>query len=453
MSHISYNFLADSLLFHEDSIQSNFSNESEARILQELESYRNHCIENMDELQNEVSKVDSSLKVFSMGQNGSIPMKLLTQTALYLEQFVIDDPIFPFSKETSNPSQDAFAQLLGMKSTGLNKMKLAKTAYYLKAITPMVTGQYVKLFPASYHFERPIEIPLRLPINLDNDVLPEAIMTFFRSNAIVRSLKKDDDGYTVEDGELHPCRGITIDFKNDESKLSTMYWLHESEFTPVEGSANEFIMKMSLPEHPPEKEQFDNWVTQSVNSTAKAYFDQVYKETFIASNLNSTYLCSGSFKASLISNTWDTKETVQSYTATQLFNTELPYLNTIDIDKLMQVRKYEANVFTNYRLALEQEFRELRLITDPVELEKRKENAIHELHEVQFEKIKQTINDIPRKMIVNATIGIGGLAAASATGLSLFATVAAMAKGYSDYQEYKSKALNNPAYLLWKTRK
>ena len=43
--------------------------------------------------------------------------------------------------------------------------------------------------------------------------------------------------------------------------------------------------RQTLPDTPPTKDNFNAWVQQSINSASKAYFDKVFNETFIASNL------------------------------------------------------------------------------------------------------------------------------------------------------------------------
>ena len=50
MGSVTYNFLADSLFFHKDSLENEFANETDERIEKELQDYRNHCINNYEEL-------------------------------------------------------------------------------------------------------------------------------------------------------------------------------------------------------------------------------------------------------------------------------------------------------------------------------------------------------------------------------------------------------------------
>ena len=108
-----------------------------------------------------------------------------------------------------------------------------------------------------------------------------------------------------------------------------------------------YTFRFNLPESIPEENYFKAWVKQSINSASKAYFDKIYIENYIASNLKSTYLCDNEFTSKLISQNYNIQDTIQTYTANQIINFELPFIDNIDIDKLMQVRELDANVFTN----------------------------------------------------------------------------------------------------------
>ena len=120
----------------------------------------------------------------------------------------------------------------------------------------------------------------------------------------------------------------------------------------------------------------------------------------------------------------------------------------------MQVREFDANVFTNFRIELEKHFRELRTITDPELLKTRTENIFHEINDVQVQKLKQKIGHINKQVAVNSVLALGGLLGSFQTGgYSLLATALALGKGYKDYMDYKESVKENPSYLLWKIQK
>lgn len=454
MGSVTYNFLADSIFFHKNSIENNFANESDSRIEKELQDYRNHCINNYEELIKEIIERDSFLKVFSSSDETSL--SLLKQTSLYVDQFIIKDPLFSLT-DTKSDISNVTTKYLGYNTDEkINRKDLKKASLFLKDITPMIAGNYIKIFPLSYHFEAPKQIPLNLPVNYYNDILPKEIMDFFKENVQVSSMEKikSGEGWQIMKDQLYPCRSISINFKDADFQRSMIYHLFEMKILNYDENTGQATFSQTLPDTAPDINYFNAWVTQSINSTSKHFFDKVFKENFISSNLNSTYLCDNDFTGKLISQNYNLKETIQTETATRLINFDLPFLENIDIEKLMTVREMESDVFTNFRIELEKHFRELRLLSDPKIIKQKTENIFHELNEVQVQKIKQKIDYINKQVFVNSSVGIGGLAGGFFTGgFSLLATALALGKGYKDYVDYKEKVKENPSYLLWKIRK
>jgi hypothetical protein len=452
MGSVTYDFLADSLFFHQDSLDNVFKNESPKRLEKELQKYREHCLKNNNELIKEIQDTKFLLKVFSSIEETSID--LLKQTALYIDQFIVSDPLFKMTELPSNISK-ASTKYLGYQEHSLDKYSLAKASSFLKNITPMVASDFVKIYPLSYHFEAPVEIKINSPNDYFNNILPKEILDFFKENALVKSLIKisGEDGWRVED-TLYPCRGIVIDFKDSDFKSSMIYHLFEAVVTDVDKKNGKVTFRETLPDKPPSLDHFNNWVSQSINSASKAFFDRVFKEIFISSNLNSTYLCDNRFTSDLISKLFPLKETIQTYTANKIINFELPFIDDIDIQKLMDIRVFEADVFTNFRLELEKQFRELRVINDTRVLELKIQNIFHELNEVQVPKINKKVTHIKKQLGLNSLIALGGLMGSIQTsGISLLATAIALGKGFKDYNSYKETITDNPAYLLWKVKR
>ncbi len=449
MGSVVYNFLCDSILFNESHLADDFKNVSIGQLEKELQNYRQHCIDNYTELVAEVQQNPSTLKVFSSARTTAI--KMLIQTALYIEQHIINDPLFIL---TNSPSEmtNVLGAYLGFEQNGIDKKRVAQAANFLKKLTPMVVNNYVKVFPLNYHFEGPKDVPFTMPEDYYDDILPEELLRFFRMNALVRSMEKlPAGGWQVMENDLYPCRGIVVDFKGSDFSQSSIYHLMQVEFGKYDKETGRAEFRQWLPDTPPQADEFNAWVLQSINRSARAFFDRVYVENVIASNLNSTYLCSNEFTANLMSQSFDVKDNIQTYTANQILNIELPFLDDIDITRLMEVREGEADVFTTFRLELEKQFRELRTLTDENLIRLKTENIFHELNEVQGQKIKQKISHLQSQMRLNALLALGGLAGSIQTsGASLLATATAIGKGYKDYKDYQEKVKENPGYFLWR---
>jgi hypothetical protein len=450
MGSIVFDFLANSFLFRDDDINDEYKDYTVSQLETELENYRKHCLDNYDLIVKEIIDNKSSLKVFSGLEKNEIPV--LIQTALYLDQYIIYDPLFKFT-ETESEESKVTTKYLGFDNRTLNKKDLATTTRFLKQLTPMIVADYIKIIPASYHLEPPANFAINYPVDNYNSILPQNILKYFYENVDVKSMDRMTKGWYISDN-LKPCRGIHIDFKGLNSRSGFVYHLFEVHVDEVDEEKGILKFHQTLPDTPPDIEYFKTWVTQSVNSASKAVFDKIYLENFITSKLNSTYLCDNTFTGNILTREFNAEQNIQTHTSTELINLNLPFLDKISIDKLMEIRKYEEDVFTNFRIELEKQFRELRLVTDSNELQIRRENIVHELNDVQVFKIQNKMKSINRNKFIDSVLMVGGLAGAVQTGgLSLLASALALGKGYKDFKDYTDNVKENPSYLLWKIQK
>ncbi|MCD8739684.1 hypothetical protein LT679_03630 [Mucilaginibacter roseus] len=451
MSHVAYDFLADSLFFNEYSLSKEFKNESKQRIEKELIDYRNYVLTNFDRLKIEVNASQSALNVFTSAQYTSLD--LLKQTALYMNQYIVADPLFRYTN-LDTATEKAMSESLGFPEKQ-NLDGLTKAARYLKTLTPMVAGNYVKVFPVTYHFEPPKELPYKIPVNNNNDLLPQNIMQFFRERCVVSPMSKiEGGGWAILDGKpLTPTRAINIEFDGDRFNNGFIYFLTERKVLSYDEATGMAQIAQYMPPTEPEKDIFEAWVTQSQNSCAKAYFDQSFGEVYLAGELNAKYISENSLKHELLTMNLDNHKDISTFTAEQLLNIELPFLDKIDTAKLMQVRENDADVFTNFRLELEKQFREVRILTDPKDVKLKTESIFHELNEVQAAKIKQKVQYIHKQMFLNSVLTAGGLVGSMTVGgISLVGLGLALSKGYKDYRDYTQSVRENPAFFLWKSK-
>jgi hypothetical protein len=407
-------------------------------------------LNNYNSILEEINTNKSSLKVFSGLENNDLG--LITQTALYIDQFIIYDPLFKFTEKESEISRIT-SNYLGYENKKLDKNELASTTKLMKLLTPMVAADYIKIIPASYHLEPPSELSINYPLDNYKSILPQSILNYFHTNASVKSMERNSSGWVINE-RLEPCRGIYIEFNGLNSRQGFVYHLFEIEIDKLDKESGLLSYHQKLPDYPPDSEQFKTWVFQSINSASKAVFDKIYLDNIISSEINTTYLCNNAFTANLLISGFDAKQNIQTQTFSDFINLELPFLKRIKIDKLMEIRKYEDDVFTNFRLELERQFREIRLVKDRKEIEIRKENILHELNDVQVRKINAKFRSINRKKLFDAVLMIGGLAGSFQTGgLSLLASALALGKGYKDVCDYYDEVKENPSYLLWKVQK
>lgn len=449
MGSIAYHFLTESILFDKSLQNENFRSIPESSLKMELEKYRQHVLSNIVELTQEIQNESSRLKLFGDQDYFSTPH--LMQTALYLDQIILPDPIFALSKTTSEISSN-MSKFLGMpKNDGIDRKALAIAASKMKTLTPMIACDYLKFFPVSYYAEPSEHIPLTFSSNGYSDALPPEILSIYRDKVEVRSLRKSDNGWIVEDS-LNRGRGIAIQFAGDDTNHMHIYHLFENEVVKMDEDTRIVQFRMTLPDALPSTEQFEGWINQSTNQAARGHYAQLYKGLMLSSNFGASYLTSSDFTHSLLGSRNPTED-IESYTSDCVLNLELPFLKGISIDDLMSVRRDDGEAFELFRRELESRFRELRTETDPEILSRKIQNLFHELNEVQVTKINQKVKSMKKGALASSVIAVGGLAGSVVTsGWSIAATIVALANGFQTYSTFREKVKENPSYFLWKVK-
>lgn len=448
MSNNLLRFLNDSFLFRRKYIDTNYSKFNDSKLTKELERYRQFCLENA-----EVESIDpKNLNILIEGTYQLPDDAFLKQCALYINSVIIDDPVFSFTLPTPNHTQ-AINSYLGLESHPFNRSGLAKAATYVNHHRKAIHSNYIKFFPISYLHEPPQEIPIRYSEVLFADVLPKEILEYFRANARVSPLRKVERGLRfIENEPLTPGRGIVVRFE-DNAKRYFPYMLFQSEIVSINDETREVKSIQVLPETPPDEDAFNAWVYQSINQAARRSFDEVYKEVSVASRVGINYLTRSPFIHELLCRSFNFETNLKNDVVNAVFELELPIIDGISLENMLNLRQKDGEVFENFRIELERQLRELRTITDRAELQIKMENLSHELTEVQINQINKTIAKIKSGMFADALILVGGLATTiQGNGFGVLALVYALEKGYKTYQDYINNIKENPAFFLWKLK-
>lgn len=450
MGTVLYSFLNDSFLFNDNHIADNFSKFTEQELRVELSNYREFCLENIAQLTEEVAPAGEAPSAFS-GKSKS-DLTSLKVTALYIEKHIIDDPLFELTHEMDDV-RDTISQSLGFSPNSLNKPKISEVLQYLKALTPMVAADYVKLLPISRIYEPPKELGIRYTDNYFSDLLPSHVMEFMHKRQVVKSLRKAEEGWEVFD-DAKPSRGIIIDFDGHTEDGGT-HIFHLQEIEPISlGDDGKFRVKITLPETPPDDAYFNAWVLQSRNSAAHDFYQKTLIDLTISSQLNSMFYTDSVMKFDLLNFLGAQNPSIQEYTAQSLLNIDLPFLNNIEAETLMRLRLDEGESFQAFRDALERGFRTLRTENDADKLRQKTEELVHELTEVQIREIDRKISSLRRSALAEASTAVLGLAGAVHTaGWSLLAAATAAFQGYKTFEQYRRDVKLNPGYFLWKLKK
>lgn len=444
-------FMKGSVLFDKKSIESRYRSLSYKRLEKELTRYREFCIENLSK---SAETKERELSVLVEGFNfRRTDYAFLSQSALYVDQVVLDDPLFVLTK-TKSKQDIVVSEHLGFSTDDRpDRARIAQTAGYLNKMKKAIKTGFLRFSPISYLHEPPQDVPLRASENLFFEVLPVKVLEFFHKNASIKLLKKTEKGWAITGEELEQLgRAIAITF-GDSAAPHAIYFLLQTKILSYDENTGQVKFAQYLPDTLPEPQLFQNWITQSTNQAGKRIFDQVLNETDLARQNGAIYLTRSTFIAELLAQQLKLEQDFTTDIVNLTFNLNLPVLKDVPLDTILEIRQKEGEAFKNFRTDLQKKLRGLRQMTDQEKLRSEMENLSHELVEVQIHEIDRKIKTIKRKMIPDAFIFVFGLTAViQANGLGIPALLYSIDKGYRTYSDYITTVKENPAFFLWKLK-
>lgn len=453
MSHSAYDFLTESFLFDDQHIQNKYRRFQEQDITSELMAYRRHVLDNQPSLFEEITASNDNLSVHAESFGSFLPsIKLIKRSVLYLEKVVINDPIFELTAPRQHASE-VMSDYLGFKSTSeVDREKLAEAARYMKTVTPMVVGNFIKFVPTSYMHEAPKEIPLYFSENNFADVLPPQLLEWFRDHAEVCGFTKMDGRWGhIEGSVLEPTRMISVGFTGNTFARSMVFNLMEMDELKVDEDKRQLSYRQFLPEEPPTQDHFDVWVAQSVNRAADIFYTGLAREVSFASSLGHNYLTHSQFTADLLNLDVSADQDIKTAVANLVLKLDLPVVEQVSPRRIMEVRHHDGEAFQNFRVELEKRLKELRHVNDSAELSRKLEDVAHELAVVEVHEVTKKLNQIRRNALGDATIFAASLyATIQSGGLTTLAAIAAAAKGVKTAQEYMSVMRESSTFFLWR---
>jgi hypothetical protein len=221
----------------------------------------------------------------------------------------------------------------------------------------MIAANYVKLLPTSYFFEAPNELPFTVSKTGFAERVPKTLQEYFLNNAIVESVK-NRNGEMIIDGSLELGRTISVRFRDHKDSSGMGFKLLKQEVHSVDRENRVVDLSFFEPPYPPERDEFDRWVYQSTNQAAGHLYHRIGLENLFAAKFNCSYLSDSPFVFKLLEQIVPIKEGIQSNTTNTLLNFDLPFLDRVDIETLMQVRNEEGEAFQRFRLELEKQLRD-----------------------------------------------------------------------------------------------
>jgi hypothetical protein len=445
-----YDYLNDSLLLDSSLIARMYRGISDIVLEKKLRDYREYCLNTLPEIRETVKTRNGTISCMATDtMSGTSHLK---QAALYLEEAVVTDPIFELTDFRSEVSEN-FQTFMGMAETPtINREKLAKAAFKLIELRPLVAGGYVKLYPLTFELENQTKvIPLLHSDNAFEDILPEPILKKYKTNALVRSIQRDN-GKLVVTGSLHVGRHIHVEFQGLERGYNMGYALFPQEIISSNKQQKVIDIALSNDAPVPTKEEFNAWVKQSINQTARNHFIDLNKRINLCDYLGCMFVTEHTFESNMLNMDIDSTD-ITSNTLNCTLQMDVPFLEQVSSADLMSIRNNDGEAFQSFRSELEKGFREARHESEPHRVRSIIEDTQHELLEVQLKQIAPQVKHIKNTHLTEAVIAVAGLGLSVLTGgSSLLATGLALAHGYKSHSDYKSKVIENPCHFLWNVK-
>jgi hypothetical protein len=205
-------FLNSSVLFDQSHISDDYSRVGEPELRNALGAYRAVQIGRLVS----VDAARGELRVFPSPNPGShtVHPRLLRQLALYVEECVIDDPVFAHTLVESD-QKVAISRLVGFSHEKINRRRLGEGAMYINALRPALEDGFVVVLPAGHVHEVPNELPMTYSDKQFEDALPPDLMHFFQGRANVVSLHRAPDGGWLVGDSLELGRAVGTTFTGD----------------------------------------------------------------------------------------------------------------------------------------------------------------------------------------------------------------------------------------------
>lgn len=448
MSNINFDFLADSFLLNENCIANRYNDYTDDDLQKELEKYRAHCLNNLKELTSSVQNIDSNLKVIA--RDDYFDANRILQSALYLDNYVVYDPIIPFTTPVDTLQKTA-SEFFTESTTYSLREPLLSSISVIKSLQPLVAGGFVRMLPLSVYFEPPEKVPIYISGEVDKygrSIIDEETRRYFVKNFVLKTFI-NKDGCSEPSEKLTRTRHVNCQF-GDYDGYSMDYYYFDSAPNLQDESANSFSLMIEKDALPPSKEEFRKWISWCFSSSALFAYKQVKKHISIAKHLGTQPIVSTEFESGLLRIN-SSEKSIQSTTAENLINMELPFVSRIDADKLMKWRQDEV-VFNNFRSKMEEYLRQARYITDPVELKRFHDDFIHEVTNVQLPQLNNKLRSLSakfgRNLAISTTVGL--MAAMQGAQFETATAIGTGVQGLSSLWDYRADRRENPFFFLHK---
>lgn len=335
MSNICFDFLSDSMLFRD--AEQGYKSRSIDELDKELNRYREYVVANQQEIDNEILRNDVNI-IQELEKNPKLPtQEELLQGSLFLDTYVISDPVYNFDLTIEKYSNVA-RQSMGVapKSEDELKNELAKYANYMKSLTEGVrcdTG-YVKFYPLAQKLRPTSDFLFNLP-DLSVDGIDKNVFDWFLKKIEVLNI----DQSNRLDKQMKISNKIALRFKGDSSSVA-MAQYQKFNLIKIDGNRVTFSLEN---QYLPTKEEYDNWTNQEKIKNIKDKINFLLYRNSINEKFNSPIILSSMFEKEFFETNFSDLKSDNLYKLG--FDLNFAGLKNIDFSTAMSIRRRAKDSF------------------------------------------------------------------------------------------------------------
>lgn len=279
----------------------------------------------------------------------------LLPSALVYHRFYVDDPLFRAAQPSSENTR-AYNRYLGLRTDVLiDRKQVAQSLAYLASVAPLVRAGLCSIIPVSLLHRAPNEIPIFASEDCFASAVPETIRGFVHNSAVIHEVMPLPDGAFAICNEppKEPTRGIQIAFHGDTVARSGMFYLLFEARPTGKIKDGRVTIEQSLNwDNKPSQEQFDIWVTQSINKTAINRLAAVSSELHLADGLNATYVTESAFESKLLGlESVDAPRSLRE-NAVNFLTANAPFIGAASPEAVVRLRHDYPGLFEKFQASL-----------------------------------------------------------------------------------------------------
>lgn len=379
MSNTSFNFLADSFLTKGD--KETIVNKTLSKLETELDDYRQFINENKERLTKEcIKENEDSVLISDFRSMQKLPdITEITRKSLFLNRFVIDDPLQPLSfKKFDFINDDRIARGYEPITETQAKIQLWDRLQYMKSLLPGINANigYIKFYPLSKEPTNEMLDIIQIPDLSFPEKFPE-VYDWFKKKIIIKTVNEEKQLVDL----VEPCKQLGISFENDTNfGLFLPAFMQKIFLTGNRFRYDNVVPQMAI---------FSKWKEDEIIKSIRDRFIELIRNNDFRLKFGAIVSTDSVFESNFLSDVLSEESGVEERATKIISSLNLPSFENLDFNKTMDIRQFFDEKFENFRTQLKE---------DVIFLQSNKEEDLIKFSNELGAKYEARIGEIEKKL-------------------------------------------------------